>query len=62
MSIVVNQLMDILNYNKVKEWIKTGRKKIGLALGGGAARGIVHVGVLKQLSHYNIPIDFKFFS
>ena len=50
--------MDILNYNKVKEWIKTGRKKVGLALGGGAARGIAHVGVLKQLSHYNIPIDF----
>src|SRR5438477_3345038 len=29
---------------------------IGLALGGGFARGIVHVGVLKVLEEENIPI------
>ncbi|MCA9873187.1 MAG: patatin-like phospholipase family protein [Anaerolineales bacterium] len=32
--------------------------KIGLALGGGAARGSVHVGVLSVLTAAGIPIDF----
>lgn len=31
--------------------------KIGLALSGGAARGIAHIGVLKALSEAQIPID-----
>src|SRR5205814_10338266 len=31
---------------------------IGLALGGGFARGIVHVGILKALDAGNIPISF----
>ena len=34
------------------------RKKIGLALSGGAARGFAHLGVLKVLVEHNIPIDF----
>jgi len=33
------------------------RPRIGLALSGGAARGISHVGVLKALAEYEIPID-----
>ena len=33
------------------------RKKIGLALGGGGARGMAHIGVLKILEKNNIPID-----
>lgn len=33
------------------------RKKIGLALGGGAAKGFAHIGVLKVLEKNNIPID-----
>jgi NTE family protein len=32
--------------------------KIGLALGGGFARGLVHVGILKVLEQENIPIAF----
>lgn len=31
--------------------------KIGLALGSGAARGLAHIGVIKVLEEYNIPID-----
>src|ERR1044072_6124053 len=31
--------------------------KIGLALSGGAARGLAHVGVLRALTENNIPID-----
>jgi len=33
------------------------RKKIGLALGGGAARGLAHIGVLRVLEKEGIPID-----
>jgi NTE family protein len=35
-----------------------GRKRVGLALGGGAARGLAHIGVLSVLVEANIPIDF----
>lgn len=34
------------------------RKKIGLALSGGGIKGIAHVGVLRVLEDYKIPIDF----
>jgi len=34
------------------------RPKVGLALGGGFARGIAHVGVLRVLEENDIPIDF----
>jgi len=34
------------------------RKKIGLALGGGAARCLAHIGVLEVLQREGIPIDF----
>jgi NTE family protein len=34
------------------------RPKIGLALGGGFARGIAHIGVLRVLEEYEIPLDF----
>ncbi|MGC2197359.1 MAG: patatin-like phospholipase family protein [Terriglobales bacterium] len=36
----------------------SGRPGIGIALGGGFARGIAHVGVLKVLEEEKIPIDF----
>lgn len=32
-------------------------KKVGLALGGGAARGLAHIGVLEVLEDAGIPID-----
>ena len=31
--------------------------KVGLALGGGAARGLAHIGVLKALEAHDVPID-----
>jgi NTE family protein len=34
------------------------RPRVGLALGGGFARGLAHVGVLKVLEEAQIPIDF----
>lgn len=34
------------------------RLKLGIALGGGFARGLVHIGVLKALEEAQIPVDF----
>lgn len=33
------------------------RKHLGLALGGGGARGIAHIGVLRVFEEESIPID-----
>lgn len=33
------------------------RPRVGLALGGGSARGLAHIGVLKWLEEHRIPID-----
>src|SRR4029077_19959281 len=35
-----------------------GRPRIGVALGGGFARGIAHLGVLRVLQEENIPVDY----
>src|SRR5579862_1087650 len=34
------------------------RPKVGVALGGGFARGIAHIGVLRVLEQNEIPIDY----
>ena len=34
------------------------RKRIGLALSGGGARGFAHLGVLKAFAGHSLPIDF----
>ncbi len=34
------------------------RPRVGLALGGGFARGIAHIGVLRALNEHGIPIDY----
>jgi NTE family protein len=33
-------------------------QKVGVVLSGGGPRGVTHVGVLKALEEYNIPIDY----
>lgn len=33
------------------------RPKVGLALGGGSARGLAHIGVLKWFEDHHVPID-----
>ena len=48
----------------VRRWYRTPRppappaRSIGLALGGGFARGIAHVGVLRVFEQYQIPIKY----
>jgi NTE family protein len=39
-------------------WWNFGKKKIGLVLGGGVARGLAHVGVIRVLDKNKIPIDY----
>src|SRR5688572_23668091 len=34
-----------------------GRPTVGVAFGGGSARGIAHVGVIRWLEEHRIPID-----
>src|SRR5258706_4246229 len=36
----------------------SSRPKIGLALGGGGARGCAHIGVIRTLNELHIPIDY----
>ncbi len=36
----------------------TGRPKIGVALGGGAALGLAHIGILKYFEEHHIPLDY----
>lgn len=38
--------------------IRGERKKVGLVLGGGGAKGMAHIGVLKVLEEAGIPIDY----
>jgi len=37
---------------------RSGRPKIGLALGSGGPKGLSHIGIIKVLEKNNIPIDF----
>jgi NTE family protein len=36
---------------------KTGKQRVGVALSGGSALGIAHIGVLQSLRDHDIPID-----
>jgi len=33
-------------------------QKVGLVLSGGGAKGLTHIGIIKALEEYNIPIDY----
>ena len=37
--------------------VQAGRPTVGVAFGGGSARGIAHVGVIRWLEEHRIPID-----
>jgi NTE family protein len=39
----------------MRRWF--GKNKVGLALGGGAARGLAHIGVLQALEDANVPVQ-----
>lgn len=37
---------------------RAGRRRIGLVLSGGGARGLAHIGVLEWLEEHRIPVDY----
>ncbi len=47
-----------LSRSQTEPPLQTSQPKIGIALGGGFARGIAHIGVLKVLEEENIPISY----
>jgi NTE family protein len=60
---VVNGVFVILlilnNITYVKSQVSDSiRPRVGLVLSGGGAKGLAHIGVLKILEKYNIPIDY----
>lgn len=52
-------LEEVFEYEEPDIYTGSGsnRKKVGLALGGGAAKGLAHIGVLSVLEKEGIPID-----
>lgn len=46
------------NVNLTIEQLKDNNFKIGLALSGGAAKGLAHIGVIKALEEAGIQVDF----
>ncbi len=57
LSVIVFSLIHTLLFNSVISADKP-RPKIGLALSGGGAKGMAHIGVLKVLEEAGVPIDF----
>ncbi|WP_035945491.1 patatin-like phospholipase family protein [Fusobacterium perfoetens] len=53
----LEDLKTYVNKNKFDINKKNGSPKIALVLSGGGAKGAGHVGVLKVLEKYNVPID-----
>lgn len=45
-------------YQQCQQPDVSGRRSIGLALGGGGARGYAHLGVIKKLEELRVPYDY----
>jgi NTE family protein len=43
---------------RAQEPVPAPRKKIGVVLSGGSARGFIHVGVLRWFEEHRIPVDY----
>lgn len=39
-------------------YAQASRPKVGLALSGGGAKGVAHIGVLKVMEEVGIPVDY----
>lgn len=51
-------LICVLFFSSITMAEQQARLKIGLALGGGGAKGAAHIGVIRVLEEMNIPIDY----
>ncbi len=56
-AVVLNAVVDTAKWFCARLHVGL-RPKIGLALGGGGARGAAHIGVLRVLQEYRIPVDY----
>ncbi len=54
----MKQLLIFVLCISISGFAQDNRPKVGLALSGGGARGLAHVGVLKVLEELRIPIDY----
>ncbi len=54
----VRAFTDAFVHPGAPEDVSFARPRIGLALGGGFARGLAHVGVMKVLDEEGVPIDY----
>lgn len=50
--------LGLFSESNVSFFFKKRRKRIGLALGAGAARGWAHIGVLRAFQEVGIPVDY----
>ena len=51
-------LMCFLSIGVCSVWAEENRPRIGLALGGGSAKGFAHIGVIQWLEEHRIPVDY----
>lgn len=51
-------LLFILPFQLVVAQSNTNRKKIGLVLSGGGAKGFAHIGILRAIEEAQLPIDY----
>lgn len=51
-------LKNKISFEKGEKESSENRPKIALVLSGGGAKGAAHIGVLKVIEEYNIPIDY----
>jgi NTE family protein len=51
-------ILSFVCYHASMFWRLFRKRKIGLVLGGGVARGIAHIGVLKAVQKYKIPVEY----
>ena len=48
----------IMVSTSAKTTSETPRKKVGLVLSGGGAKGMAHIGAIKVIEEIGIPIDY----
>jgi NTE family protein len=58
LGVVLMTACTTLSTSQKTQPVATPRLKIGLALGGGAARGFAHIGVIKMLESHGIYADY----
>ena len=56
--IFIIAILSVLGTSPVRAEIPQPRKKVGLVLSGGGAKGMAHIGAIKVIEEAGIPIDY----